>query len=983
MTTERARQIETLYAEALERTGSERTAFLNKACSGDRELLREIESLLAQGTATGSFMESPAIEVVWPHSNSTSNRPKPATPPGRQCSVCSTVIAAGSRFCSACGKPADHASVPTAGAPPTGPTAPPTGQAAKQESEIWFTPGTILGGRYRIVAFLGRGGMGEVYRADDLTLGLPVALKFLPPALASDPTQRERFLAEVRITRQLSHPNICRVYDIAKSEGRYFLSMEYIDGEDLASLLKRIGYLPGEKALDVSRQLLAGLMTAHEHGILHRDLKPSNIMLDGRGRVRIMDFGLAIAAGEEVPKDQVLGTPFYMAPEQFAGKPATVLSDIYALGLVLYEVFCGKRALTATTFAELRLEKESQVPKTPSVWRSDIHPAIDRLIARCIERDPRQRPGSVRQLAAALPGGDPLAAALEAGETPAPEVVAAFGQKEGLRLPIAILLVLVFAAAVVAAIQMNPRTFLLQRVRAEKDPAVLLDRAREYVKQAGYITEAADSAKGFEYDSALMEYIRHTDKSSNRWDKLDAYRGVTFWYRQSPQELERMSAFGNTGGVAVKPHDPRPQFSGEVFVRVDMAGRLTGFDAIPDSVKAAGGPGKSVEWASMFTSAGLDISQWARVPPRWNPPYYADTLAAWEGVFAEAPGTPLRIEAAAYAGKPVHFVIIGPWTLPSRVPSVVLDTGIPISNPVLWVVVLVALGLAGLFARRNLRLGRGDRRGARRIAIVTAVMAHLSWAANEHHVRTTWELQLFLQTVSFVLLLAGGVWLVYMALEPLVRRRWPRVLVAWTRLFSGEWRDPLLGREVLIGCVTGAFVACIDRIQILIPSLLGGAEGLPIERSVGYAFVAGTPLRHLIDPLGFGILNGLTVLFLYVLMRSILRNDALAAGALILLLSIQSFPEFSWITAGLGLLKMGTALFVLMRFGLITAVAEQFVWMFFQNFPMTLGFSEWYSGIGFVALAFVGAFVLYGFLVSVRGQKLLDIDDAEPKLAAR
>jgi serine/threonine protein kinase len=158
--------------------------------------------------------------------------------------------------------------------------------------------------------------MGEVYRADDLKLGQPVALKFLPKALASDPVRRERFFAEVRITRQLAHPNICRVYDITEVDGQHFLSMEYIDGEDLASLLKRIGYLSNEKALDIARQLAAGLSAAHERGVLHRDLKPANIMLDGHGRVRITDFGLAITDDDATAEAQTLGTPAYMAPEQ-------------------------------------------------------------------------------------------------------------------------------------------------------------------------------------------------------------------------------------------------------------------------------------------------------------------------------------------------------------------------------------------------------------------------------------------------------------------------------------------------------------------------------------------------------------------------------------------------------------------------------------------------------------------------------------------
>ena len=247
--------------------------------------------------------------------------------------------------------------------------------------------------------------MGEVYRADDLKLGQPVALKFLPRALSSDPVRRERFFAEVRITRQLAHPNICRVYDIAEFEGQHFLSMEYIDGEDLSSLIQRIGYLSNEKALDITRQLAAGLAAAHDRGVLHRDLKPANIMLDGRGRIRITDFGIAIAAEEEGTGEvAILGTPAYMAPEQFAGKGATTRSDIYALGLILYELYAGKRAFTSATIAELRQEKEGQTPQAPSEIRRDIDPVVERLIMRCLERDPRARPASASQIALALPG---------------------------------------------------------------------------------------------------------------------------------------------------------------------------------------------------------------------------------------------------------------------------------------------------------------------------------------------------------------------------------------------------------------------------------------------------------------------------------------------------------------------------------------------------------------------------------------------------
>src|SRR5512136_276002 len=297
------------------------------------------------------------------------------TPPSMvQCPNCSAQNLPDSRFCSSCAQPLSEPSqMPTAtgmaGEPPRAQAETPHVARIISSDSIpagGFTPGTVLADRYRVIGLLGRGGMGEVYRADDLKLGQAVALKFLPKALADDPVRRERFYAEVRIARQVSHPNICRVYDIGELDSRHFLTMEYIDGEDLASLLKRIGRLPGDKAIDVARQLCAGLAAAHDKGVLHRDLKPANVMIDGRGRVRITDFGLAMAAGEDLAAGDVSGTPAYMAPEQFAGKGASVRSDIYALGLVLYELYTGKRAFDARSQAELRSKKETTSATAPS-----------------------------------------------------------------------------------------------------------------------------------------------------------------------------------------------------------------------------------------------------------------------------------------------------------------------------------------------------------------------------------------------------------------------------------------------------------------------------------------------------------------------------------------------------------------------------------------------------------------------------------------
>src|SRR6516162_9593632 len=295
-----------------------------------------------------------------------------------------------------------------------------------------FVPGTLLAGRYRIIALLGRGGMGEVYRATDLTLGQSVALKFLPEEASRNQRLLERFHGEVRVARLVSHPNVCRVYDIGQIEGMPFISMEYVDGEDLASLLTRIGRLPSDKAVEAARRLCSGLAAAHDRGVIHRDLKPQNIMMNKRGEVVIMDFGLAAIASELTGAEAHNGTPAYMSPEQLKGSGVTAKSDVYALGLVLYELFTGKRPYDAQSVQHLLDLQEAVHLTSMTSVAADIDPAVEKVIRRCLDPDPARRPSTALTVLAALPGGDPLAAALAAGETPSPEMVAAAGKVEGM-----------------------------------------------------------------------------------------------------------------------------------------------------------------------------------------------------------------------------------------------------------------------------------------------------------------------------------------------------------------------------------------------------------------------------------------------------------------------------------------------------------------------------------------------------------------------
>jgi hypothetical protein len=892
----------------------------------------------------------------------------------KTCPSCGADARAEQRFCGSCGQVLDSSSQVSTTTGLGVAVVPPRVGRLKSSDTIpvgGFTPGTILADRYRIIGLLGRGGMGEVYRADDLKLGQPVALKFLPRALADDPVRRERFFAEVRITRQLSHPNICRVYDIAEVDGQHFLSMEFIDGEDLASLLQRIGHLPNEKALDIARQLLAGLGAAHERGVLHRDLKPANIMLDGRGRVRVTDFGLAIAASDESQAGDTSGTPAYMAPEQLAGKGATVRSDIYAFGLVLYEIYTGARAFTAATLPELRAQKEQHTPTAPSEIRTGIDPVVERIIVRCLERDSQARPASVAQLAAALPGGDPLAAALAAGETPSPELVAASGSREGLRPLVALALLAGIVLGSVFAVSLHTRASIVGRVPPGKAPAVLAERAREIIKKAGHAEPAADSAFGFELDQALVRYIVDTDTSLNRWTRLTAYSPLLFWYRQSPRPLEHnlLPFLGDIVTPAVSRTDPPLQVPGDALVLLDAEGHLRGFQAVPpqpgDEVTT---PVPLVNWTALLADAGFDASQWTPSEPRSDPPYYADELKAWRGSVPGHTDAPFRIEASSVRGRLVSFSIVGPWTPFAQ-------SGLPPRARVAGLVLILSfLACAVFFARLNLRLGRGDRRGAIRLAGVVIASIAVSWLLGEHHVATVWEVALFVNFAGSALFFGGVVWVFYLALEPFVRRRWPKVMVSWTRLLSGDWRDVLIGRDVLLGCAAGVALASLWLLLPVSPTWVGRPEwnlDLSVPPSGTVTFLGSVLLHFRFSAVTLSLL----LLFVLFFLRVLLRNTWIAGVVWMWIVSApysQGSVRGGWVEVLLSVAVTLLMLAVLLRFGLLTFCVALFVGILLRNSSMTFDSSVWYSGVTYGVFVIVAAISLYGFRASLGGRRVID-----------
>lgn len=842
------------------------------------------------------------------------------------CPTCGTAVARSQRFCSACGVRLNVLSQATTL------THPPAGRPTFSDvvNGARFPPGVVLGQRYRIVNLLGRGGMGEVYRADDLLLRQSVALKFLPAAATSSELALSRFRNEVRIARQVSHPNVCRVYDIGEAGGLTFLTMEYVDGEDLARLLRRIGKLPREKALDVARKLCAGLAAAHDKGVLHRDLKPANVMLDGQGHVRITDFGLA-ALAEQV-RDIESGTPAYMAPEQRAGKEVTVRSDIYSLGMVLYELFTGNRP-------------------SPENKAADIDPAVERIVVRCLDNDPTMRPHTALAVSAALPGGDPITAALAAGEVPSPEAVANAGAVEGLRVPVAIACLVAVIVGLAAFSLMRQRRDIVNQIPMENSPQVLAAEARGIAKSLGYTQRPVDTAFGWEYDADYLRYLVAEKDDSARHAHIKANRppALFFWYRESPLYLYLPSGHFIT---RTQPGNFDPGMLGAVL---DSEGRLIELDAQISRNSHPDLATPTADWNRLFAAAGLDVSRFTRTEPLLAPRTHSDTRAAWIGSWDEVPGQTVRIEAAAYQGRPVFFRIVEPWTPEARTEPLVRGD---FAFPGLLVFILVIPAGAGVLAWKNNRMGLGDRRGAFRLAAFTFVFTFVRSFAGQHHVPTMAEAGVVFFATRDALTVGAIVWALYMAFEPYVRRRSPRTLISWSRFLNGRLRDPLVGADLLAGCALGSVALCVVR-PLVSPF---NASIAPQLMSTPGGWLSAWCMASL-----FAVAGALSSLFLLTLFLLLVRVQWLAA--LLFIVTTTLVPALPGAPIS-SVVIISFIWYALTKFGVLSTLALLYVVNVSEVFPSPFSRSAWYAEGALVAVLSVVMLAVYAFRTTVAGRPL-------------
>jgi serine/threonine-protein kinase len=846
----------------------------------------------------------------------------------------------------------------------------------RTSSDGRFLPGATIAGRYRIIALLGRGGMGEVYRADDLTLGQPVALKFLPPSVANHPATLERFRNEVRIARKVSHPNVCRVYDLGEVDGHVFLSMEYVDGEDLGSLVRRIGKLPHDKALEVARKLCAGLAAAHEKGVLHRDLKPANVMLDGRGQVLLTDFGLAGIADQIQGGEIRNGTPAYMAPEQLAGKEVTFKSDIYSLGLVLYEILTGKRAFEAESLDELQRLRSSSTLTNPSTLVKDLDPRVERVIMRCLEADPQKRPASALSVAAALPGGDPLGEALAAGETPSPEMVAAAGEGAALSPMIAVAMLVAILIGLFAQAVLSRKLSALERMHLEYPPEVLRQKARDITQKLGYTERPADDAYSIGWDTEYAGFIE--SHGNPNWDAILQTRPtlLRFTYRQSDYPMIAGEFHDDKLTPGIVTHyesdpDPAPVMSGMISLTLDSDGRLMRFRAVPPQIDPS--PAKPMDWSALFDAAQLNMKHFERADPQWTFLATSDERAAWTG---EWPGTkyPLRVEAAAFHGRPVGFTLIGPWAAPSRMPP--RET--PLSDH-MGTLVMIGLGMLVIvstvfFGWRNFKSGRSDRRGALRLAQFIFAIHLLLWVLRGHFAPSIFTIGLFFVALATSAFYGMAIWMLYIALDPYVRRYWPQALISWTGVLQGRYTDPIVGRDVLFGVSLGVVWILLDRTTDVI------AQARGIMPNVGNTiFLLGTRamLGTVVGEISIAILAALAFFLTFFVMRLLLRNQWLAAAGFVLIWTSTVYFRVSATTATVqgieSIIIYSIAAVMVVRFGLLSLVVGVAIIDLLTGLQIPNP-SQWYFADTLAVVVGMAALTIWAFRVSLGGRRVLGDD---------
>jgi Protein kinase domain len=717
--------------------------------------------------------------------------------------------------------------------------------------------------------------------------------------------------------------------------------------------------------VQIARQLCAGIAAAHEKGVLHRDLKPANVMLDGNGDVRITDFGIATLGGAG---EGVAGTPQYMAPELLAGRPATTQSDLYALGQILFEIFTGKRAYEARTVGELKHLHETETVTTPSSIVRDLDPAVERVILRCLEKEPEKRPASALTVAAALPGADPLAAALAGGETPSPDLLVAAAESVAIPVAPALTMLAGFFLVLVLAVVAGSHGSVISQLPMAIPRDALADRVNQILKKLGYGNDIADRAMGFQFDD---DYIRwaQTNGPAAWWTDLRIGRpaALIFWYRTSPETLAPSSPASR-----VSARDPPVTLPGMRQLLLDTEGRLVEFHSVPPAI-AQGNAAADSPWPAGFEAADLDASTFAPATPKWLPPVFADATAAWEGPMPGRTDMRVRIEAASYKNHLVSFQLVWPWTAPPRMDGSA-RTGLQRLTDATSIVMWVAMLAGGiLLARRNLRANRSDRRGAARFAIgmTTASVAFNLLKANAREQPEHRDAADFRRV---------GVWRAHRRSRVDLLPRDRALCTSLLARCIARMDTPAVGPRARPAC--GA--RTVDRIGLWrdrrahrpVEARANGARLAHSVTATGErAAVSGRPaFAQWLNVVIGALSSALAVALVFLVLRLLLKRPraALVAGFLVLLLLMNSGTVISgnWFDRfnNVGYTLLLTV--VIHRFGLLATATAMFVDNIVTDTPLTTNLAAWWSAPMIASLVMLIAVAWFAYSAARAGQPL-------------
>jgi hypothetical protein len=515
--------------------------------------------------------------------------------------------------------------------------------------------------------------------------------------------------------------------------------------------------------------------------------------------------------------------------------------------------------------------------------------------------------------------------------------------------------------ALLMVVALADRTFFLPQAGLVKSPDVLADRAERITNRLGYDPAGEERSHGFAIEP---EYLRRAGQYP---------RAAYFWYRAGGEQRALPTLLGEAPPAEASPLRPD-----SVHLRLDGEGRLLEFAATPDGLLPGSAEPPPVDWSRIFELAGLNLDDFQSVPPVRQPPMYADHLVAWESC-PEGRKPSVVVRGATLAGRVVFFQA-GPAA------EEVETGGAAGILPSLWrtpfrrlVLNLLAIFGAGSLAWYNLRTGRGDYRGARRLALFILALGLGDWLLGEEHSAViSDEVASLYVWIARSILTAAIAWLCYFAVEPYVRKFWPQIMITWSRVLRGKFRDPLLGRDILIGGTCGILLLLVLQLDNLLPGWLGLNGPLPRLPNPACDVAALVGLRYklsvLVTVLISSVTLGLIVLVLMLVVRVVVRRPWPAAAiswlALTTLQAMTAGPDtaFPWLTSGIFVL---VAMVLMSRAGLVAVIAAAFFVTLLAASPLTSDFRAWYAPSCMFAVAVAGLLLVYGFFAARAGRPLL------------